>query len=313
MENTRKFKGADSFLIETAFTFHALLQKEIALFNAFDTTMNLAYAAEFKTTIDNCLSFGTDETLGDVMAQYTQEVMESMKKCQSKYSQIKYFAEKAFPTKKPAQDEFGTKSYKTARYKQDSMVVFMTALHTVAEKYKVQLFGQGATQAQLDEILTLRNQLLSTINEQEVFIRARATVTFDRIELLNHLYNYVEKICQAAQIIHYDNDAAKSMYVYLPGTYMANRTKKGTAAPGATTIAKLNYRANRTFKFTNTGTQPLLFGLSNDPTLIEGKTIEVPPGQSQEQLSEQLFVGGKFVVCLNQTEASSSYKVKYES
>ena len=313
MEHNRRFNGTDAFLIESANTFQAMFVKDIAEFSMFDTKLNLAYATEFKAAIYTSLSFGTDETLGDVMAGYTKRVLETMKKCQLKYAQMKYFAEKAFPNKKPAQDEFGTRYYRTARNKQDAMIVFMTALSTVAEKYKVQIFAEGATQAQIDEILLLRDELLATNNEQEVFIRARGTVTFDRISGLNNLYGYIETICQAAQIVNPDNDAFKGKYVYLPGTYVATRTKQGTASPGSSLVVKLSYRANRTIIFENTGTETLLFGLSKSLDGIEGTILSLEPNSKVSKRSDELFVDGKYVICTNNSNKNGAFKVEYNS
>jgi hypothetical protein len=73
------------------------------------------------------------------------------------------------------------------------------------------------------------------------------------------------------------------------------------------------YRANRSFTFENTGTEPLFFGLSTDATSILGTIVGVPPAESASMRSEELFVGGTFVVCKNDTPNSSNYTVEYDN
>ncbi len=134
METRRRFNGTDAYMVERAYTIHGQLTADLAEFTAYDSTINAAFLTSFQTAINTALSSGTDETAQDQQAQLTNTVLVTMRDCQKKYGEVKYFAEKAFPADKALQNEFGTNDYAKARVSQPHMAFFMTTMHGVAVK-----------------------------------------------------------------------------------------------------------------------------------------------------------------------------------
>ena len=258
-------------------------------------------------------AFGTDERLQDQQTQLTVKVLDELKNCYKKYAEIKFFAERAFPGNKELHNEFGTDDYQKARRNQAEMIVFMDTMHAVAQSYKVQLIAAGATQAIIDDILTVKNAYETANRLQEIAIKQRSSSSRERTILQNTLYSFVETVCSAAQVIYYDNDAKKGAYTYIQTTSEGSTTKEGIAAPGATLVAEVPYRANRNFTFENTGTEMLFFGLSNDATSILGTIVGVSAGDEATLRSNELFENGTFVVCKNDGANSSNYRVEYDN
>lgn len=314
MEIKRAFDGTDAYLIETAITIRSLMQNDLADFSPFSTKFDATYLAAFQTAIDDCLAFGTDETAQDQQSQLTNDVLAALKNCFKKYGQMKFFAEQAFPKNIDRQNEFGTNDYQKARRNQAQMIVFMDTLHAISQKYKTDLIAAGATQAQIDEILTLRDAYIEANRKQEVAIKERPSDTRERNIKLNTLYGFIVTVNSAAQIIYYDNDAKKGAYVFNPGVSSGKTIKEGSAAPNATIpVAEVPYRANRNITFENTGAEQLFFGLGTTPNAIEGTVVGVPAGESNTLRSEELLAEGNFIICKNDSPNPSSYKVEYDN
>lgn len=315
MEIIRIFPGSDAVLIETAYTRMGQLQNDMADFSVFSTKFGPSFITNMQTSIDNVFAYGTDETAQDQQAQLTNNVLEALRNCFKKYAQMKFFAEQAFPGNTERQNEFGTNDYQKARRNQAQMIVFMDTMHAIAQKYKVQLIADGgATQAQIDEIITLKDAYVDANRLQEIAIVERPSDTRERIVLLNTLYRFVETIDSAAQVIYYDNPAKKAAYVYNTSTSNGSTTKEGVAGPNSTNlVAEVPYRANRNITFENTGAELLYFGLSNEATSIQGTVVGVPAGEANTLRSNELFEGGTFIVCKNDSLNSSNYKVEYDN
>jgi hypothetical protein len=314
MEVFRNFNGSEAYLLETAITLRGLFEIDLVQFSAFSTQFNATYLADFQTAIDNVFAFGTDETLQDQQAQLTNDVMAELRKCNQKYVEMKFFAERAFPGNTERHNEFGTDDYQKARRNQAQMLVFMDTMHAVAQRYKVQLIAAGATQAKIDEILTLKQSYETANRLQEIAIKQRSSAARERTILQNTLYGFVETVNSAAQIVFYDNEAKKGAYVYLPSTSDGSTIREGIAGPNSTNlVAEVPYRDSRNITFINIGAELLYFGLSNQPTSIEGTVVGVPAGEAKTLSSNELFEGGTFIVCKNDGLNTSTYKVEYDN
>jgi len=211
----RNFIASDAEFLMNCDVFNGMLETDLLDFNGFDTDFNANYIATFNSEIMNAYSHGTDELLTDKQRQLTDVVTDLLKQCTTKYAELRYFVGRAFAKElnKVYLHEFGSSRLAKVRAKPADMVVFMYNLYIKTNKYKTELLAKGYTQAKIDELLTLRNNLLEAAALQDGFIDTRPLITHLRILALNNLNLKMSRISAAAEIIYFDNPAKRGMYI----------------------------------------------------------------------------------------------------
>jgi hypothetical protein len=86
------------------------------------------------------------------------------------------------------------------------------------------------------------------------------------------------------------------------GTMGANNT---------TRVAEIPYLSSRIFIIKNTGSVPLVFGLSTNPTNIESDEVQVPAGATIQRMSATITTKGNFVLLRNDDPVQdASYEIR---
>ena len=215
-ENTRVYSIGDAHMLETAYTLHSLFNDNIADFTAFDATLDAAFATSWLATIDAAGTVVRDSQIKDIQAGKTVTVLEQMDLCRIKYNEVKYFAGKAFPRNKVKLAEFGAEDYDKVRRSQALMVSFMDEMHKACVTYTTELQAAGMTVGQIDEVNTLRTDLLNANTTQENYMRARPKLTDERITTLNTSFETTMTVVTAAQVVYYNDYASRRMFVFSP-------------------------------------------------------------------------------------------------
>ena len=211
----RNFTANDAEFIHSCEIFHSLLTKDLTDFSAFHSDFNASYLSTFSSEIENAYNYETDETLTDQQMILTEVVTDLLKQCTTKYAALRYFVGCAFAKElvKVYLQEFGANRLASARTKPNDMVAFMNNLYIKSTKYKTELLASGYTQSKIDELLTLRNDLLEAASQHDGFMNCRPLTTHLRIVALNNLNQKRSRISAAAEIIYFDNPAKRGMYV----------------------------------------------------------------------------------------------------
>ena len=213
MEAKRIYKGKDGDMISRIHLVMSFFNKHLADFTAFDPHFDINYYNNWLSAYEGMAEFydldGYELRLQNILVGYADD---TLKKCREKYLDVKYFAGKAFPDNKEALREFGEGQYSKVRNSHLRMVQFMETLHGVANKYKTQLIAQNYTQAAIDEIATLANELRTKNGEQQLQKKERPTETRKRIEALNLLYSFGPRVHEAAQVIYRNNSVLRDEF-----------------------------------------------------------------------------------------------------
>ncbi|MBI5214461.1 MAG: hypothetical protein HY960_01770 [Ignavibacteriae bacterium] len=215
-EVVRLYTMADSDMMQVSEKTREAFIEDNADFQAFDPDFKDPYAANWQSEIDAAKSVPTDNVIVDTMTILTTATENAMELCRNKFQSMKFFIEKAFPNKTSIWNEFGYNDYDRSRTSHPLMISFMRDLYAVAQKYSAELIAKNFTQAMIDEIGTLLNQLNSSDTAQEAYKGTREVLTQNRIILLNQVWTTTVTVCRAGKLIYMNNYAKYQRYV-LPG------------------------------------------------------------------------------------------------
>ncbi len=298
----RNFHGSDAYLLETANVIGNLLNKDLALFTAFDSGLDAGFVSAFQSKIDNALHFSRDGVITDQQAQKTVYVLSLMKQAKEKYQDVKYFTAKAFPNNEEVRNELGYNDIAKARKIQTEMIVFLDELFAACTKYSAELTAAGLPAATIASINTLRIDLLNANTDQESFVKSRPVLTAERINLLNEVYASLSQINEAAQIVFRGNEAKQNMFIYLANASSGEESQvitKDLPPNTVTEILNVPYDAGRIFVATNNGLYPIMVFLSVDGINQVGNSMTIAPNQSLTIQSNQLAAEGNKLMCNN--------------
>lgn len=210
--NKRLFNIKDVYLLGETKIIFDLFVKDKADFIAFDPDFGGNFEQGWEQQIKAAGYLSPNHTIMTQMRQTTEKVEQVMEQCKTKFKQSKYFIEKAFPNKS-MQLEFGYQDYYSSSRSQEKMIQFMKEFHAVAVKYQQELLAVGYTQAMIDEINALQQQLDEANKEQELFRRNRGNLTQERITKFNAVWKILTKVCKAGKIIYADNAVKYKQYL----------------------------------------------------------------------------------------------------
>ena len=94
-------------------------------------------------------------------------------------------------------------------------------------KYKAALIAQGFTQVMIDKLQTIQISIHDKNQAQEDAMSNRLVKTKERVEALNAVWEYMEKISEASKLIYSDNPTKKEQYLLYPeGRYAKKDTEE---------------------------------------------------------------------------------------
>lgn len=110
----RKFNFSDELLLQYGSTMMAYLDIDLPLFTAFDKDLHEAKAKELTELMDAALREGGDDHKRAELGEKTENVLAQFHNSRILFSQLRYWAVKAFPTQKAVQRQFGIGRFKNA-------------------------------------------------------------------------------------------------------------------------------------------------------------------------------------------------------
>jgi len=210
--NNRKFNITDGRLIEHGNSVVSFLPDDLEKFKAFDNTFGHPFIDQLKAGIDAVNQIKSDDVAIDEQTQLTDRVRESMEKCNEAFKTLAFFARKALDGNESIQNQLGFNDIAEARGNQRKMIEFMGSLAKTAAKYKDQLTEAGMNPQVIDSLPELHQELTEANNEQEMYKKERPSLTYERVERLNKVYDMLLYVSDMAKIIYADNPAQLNKY-----------------------------------------------------------------------------------------------------
>ncbi len=213
MNDTKRiYHIKDGVLKEHGQTVLKLLPQDIDVFTDFDTTFSQQSIDNLSAALLKVDGEIKDETLVAGIKGNTQIVSGLMQQCHKAYKTVNYFVNKAFDDNNAVKGEFRMDELHKVSGNQIGMIELMESISIALNKYAPTLLENGMSQAKIDEIIPLAEQLKAANTDQEVSKDDRPSGTQNRIESLNDLYTQLKQIGDAAPMVFEDNEAKIKAY-----------------------------------------------------------------------------------------------------
>ncbi len=309
----RTYEGSDTFMLESAEVMQAAFVGDLADFTAFDTSLDAAFATAWNTAIAAARATATDPTIVGEQKDRTQQVQAAMEQCRNAYTDLIYFAEKAFRTQPGILKKFGKgESYLKARQNQPRMLELMEEIAATATEYTAQLTAAGAPASVINAPAAAHANLKTLNIDQNLYIKDRMEYTRERIEAYNAVYAIMAQVVEAAQRVYRNNREKRNQYIYNPPSSNL-RTISLSLPPSGVIATLLNapYRPGRDIRLRTTA--PIEVALSTDGTNpgING-WLPVTAGPTHSADVEDLGPEGDFIIARNTGTETADILFKYE-
>ena len=219
IQKVRNFRIKDSKLLERAYLFLRMITEDLPDFQDFSPQFDQDFIAAFSHLIEEVQSMLSDSPIRAIMAQKTDRVKKAMLKCAEIFRICRFFVRLAFPSDEIVQDQFGLTEFNPIRNSQLKLQEFMDVLYHKVLQYSNELIQAGFSQVKIDEVLACKNELDAAIIEQNLYFKEKSTLTANRIQELNDLWEKMSLISRVSKLIYFDNYAKYRNYLLYQGEH----------------------------------------------------------------------------------------------
>ena len=213
-QTKRKYGSKDTYMLDVAAAMHQAFMENITDFESFDNNFNTNFTNLWLAKINEAYAFIPASQLKDILKQKIDEVNALLKQCREKYHKVNFFVNKAFAQNDKHRQMFGSTTFNQYKKSAPTMIAFMEELYTTSFAYKNNLMASGMVLAEIEEIATLKNLLLTKYTETQNFKKVKKELTNQRVERLNDCYVMTRLVMDAAFIIYKNDFARKKMFVF---------------------------------------------------------------------------------------------------
>lgn len=244
----------DDPMLERAEVFHDALEVELADFTARFPWLDATWLASFQADITAADAFPTDDSVVLDIKVLTGDVGAAMQQGYAGLLTLGAYAKLAYPTDLARQKVFGNQNWTAARNSTLKLQEALELAHSKAEmaEYKTALLNKGYTQAEIDMLLTLSDELKLKNRLQEAAKMGRHVTKHDRIALHNVVWQRMQTINTCAEVVRVSDKERKAQYQLYPSE----------GAPDVTTVIVItkdqsdNFISDMTVTLTNTTLVP---------------------------------------------------------
>jgi len=262
-KETRKFKIKDIDLLYFARVMGNQLQKDVPVFERFDTTLNAANVAKFQQEVA-ARNLELDQDARLQLELYTIVLNQNISLSERYFTQIRYFAEIAFSDNPDVMKVFGLSLYRKARKRNDQLVLFMKMIRETVQQYTQELQKAGAHASFLTAGDKAIQALEEAYQEQAQFKLKRQQLTVQRIKHLNRLWKFILRVEKVSQFVFIENPRRRSPYIPPKAKRKKLQDNKVIiSARSRTWVLDREITQPTRYLIRNTGRVPLGFFLSN--------------------------------------------------
>lgn len=286
-EELRRYKMSDAQLVQLADKLKQCATRDIE--DLADYGVLPATLIAFQTARDAFYNSPTDEALSEDVVIATQ--IQNAEKAVL-MQQIRQISERA-------RIKYGDTDYRFRKYgvdllskqRTDEIVRTGRRVQKVATEQLPELCTEGISQAMLDTLGVLNNNLDALIDSQLDTIKNRDIAVDLRIMNGNALYSMMVTIAAKGILCWLDiSEKRYNDYVLSENHTIDGHVIDGhIAAKGIVNVSATGLSDGNVFRFTNTGSSPLNFYFAVNPTdLTLANAIQIMPGESQTVTSPSI-------------------------
>jgi len=215
--NRRFRKNLLALLQQSKTMLHSFIEN-MALFNAKFSELNVAFATEWQTAIDDADDAPDDEQVVDDQQMMTYELHNAMRDARNGYTELMVYVQLAFPKDAAVPAHFGYELYRAARRKPLEMKQLLELAYERANsaEYKSVLNAQGFSQPMIDGLNTLAQQVEAANDNQKQAITDRYVQTQNRNTLLNAVWDKMTIVNLAYVVVMRGDYARKQLFKLYP-------------------------------------------------------------------------------------------------
>jgi hypothetical protein len=275
-EIKRGYTMQDELLLTRASTQKANLTTDLAQFTAKFPWINAAWLTSYQTDIDTADAVPLDNTVMTDVKVLTADVNASVAEGREALQQLYRYAEITYPTDNVKQRVFGQDRFVKARGDQEKMENLLEHANGFADKlpYKTDLIAKGYTQPQIDNLLTISDNINTKNLLQEAAKSGRPVSTQERIKVYNIVLGRMQTIKTCAEEVFVGNPAKIQQYLVYPpageNTTVVAHVTDGTNNIAGVSVKILNY-SGLPAELTDVSGNTPAFSIGNNP----GDTIDI--------------------------------------
>jgi len=213
-DTKRLFRSiSDSQMLMKAEGFQRMFVWRITEFEALYPDLNLDVANELQAFIVTARGVDADYALAGELMTLKQYLNKKWKACRDVFNDLRYYIERAFPDNIIKWNEFGYGSYREMSRSHLRVNLFMNLLHKAFEDNKTELMAVGVQQAQIDNILVVKNDFWEAQQAQQSFLKTRPVLTQTKVTKLNNVWTTLKRINKASKRVFRKNYEGLQMFL----------------------------------------------------------------------------------------------------
>ncbi len=241
----RDYNMDDLEMLQLAQVFHNNFILDKTAFTTAFPHLNDPFAVDFQTAIDMADDIPSAAEVDSEIAVITESLNAKLPLARNALQKLFTYADVAWDSVAKT-NSFGKNKYDRARNSQVKMKELLELAHRQAEitANKTELITAGYSQAAIDELETLMNEIDTLNAQQEDALSERGTKTEVRIKALNAVWDYMKQINKTSKVVFVDSPAKLVLYLLYP-TSSSSLSKPqnftAVAVPGPPLNASLNW------------------------------------------------------------------------
>jgi|GEM_PF-990874 len=259
---TRNFNIADADLLHYARVMQSFYVQDLPLFSGFDHNLSVQQSNDLSQWVSDVI-LSTDESTRAELVGHTEELKQQMEVCTTLFKKVRYFARRAFANKPVTLLKFGVSRFAAIKRSQVKFAQFMENIATVVNQYRSHLVSAGAPNPFLDDFIAATNLLITLNKTQDEFKFIRIDRTATRIEKLNAIWAFLQRIEEVAGFLFIQNFAKRRPYI-LPRRRFKKQGSPQIFVPRSSKVQVLDDKivSPITYEVKNTGKERLGFFLT---------------------------------------------------
>lgn len=216
----RNFDMEDIAMLERAQVFHNSFVIDDAAFIAAFPHLALPFATNFQAAIDAADALPSGYEIDVQIAVVTEELNNMLPLGQRALQKLYTYVDLVWNSKVKL-NAFGKSRYEKARNSATRLKELLEFAHRQAEMAdnKAALLAAGYTQAAIDELKTIEDNIDAKNAEQEDMFASRGSKTQERVVALNTVWGFMQQINKASKVVFVDNPAKIELYLLYPTSY----------------------------------------------------------------------------------------------
>ncbi|HLG35520.1 MAG TPA: hypothetical protein VI757_11620 [Bacteroidia bacterium] len=217
-ETVRLYRMADELMLTRASVQHSILEADLALFTVKFPWLDAAYLSSYAADIATADAVGLDYTETSDVRVFTADVMATMVEARKALQALFGYAKLAYAEDKARQRVFGQARLKRASNVPAIMESLLEHANSMANKapYHADLLAKGYTQTEIDNLLTIADELSTKKTLQEGEKSNRPVSTADRIKIYNIVFGRMRIIRICSQVVFAGNREKIQQYLLYP-------------------------------------------------------------------------------------------------